>query len=56
MADKENKQVRQQFEAEKRAVINVTSEKNRIQLARRSAIVCRGYNRAWKHRIAEAAK
>lgn len=55
MAEDDNKQVRPAFEAEKRNLVK-TSEKSRIQLARRSAIVCRGYNRAWKHRIAEAAR
>lgn len=55
MADEQNKQVRQHFEADKRAVVNVTQKKNEITLARRSAIICRGYNHAWRHRIAQGA-
>lgn len=55
MAESENKQVRPAFEAEKRSVVNVTQKKNEIALARRSAIICRGYNHALRHRIAQGA-
>lgn len=55
MAEEQNKQVRQHFEAEKRSVINVTQRKNELSLARRADIISRGYNRAWKHRIAQVA-
>lgn len=54
MAEIENKQVRQHFECEKRNLVNAVPE-NRIEITRRAAIICRGYNRALKHRMAQVA-
>lgn len=53
MAEKDNTQICARDKAVQKAAVN--PEKTKTILARRSAVICRGYNRAWKHRISEAA-
>lgn len=55
MAEIENKQVRPAFECEKRNLVNAIPENRRVKPEQRSAIICRGYNRALKHRVAQVA-
>jgi len=54
VADEQNKQVRSAFEAEKRNLVNI-SENDKKAIARRRGIINRGYDRAQKYRISEAA-
>lgn len=55
MAEEQNKQVRQHFEADKRDLVNASRERAQNRLARRAAVIDRRYNKAWKHRIAQGA-
>lgn len=52
MADTDHTQICARDKAAQKAAVN--HPKNE-KLAKRAAIICRGYNRALKHRVSEAA-
>lgn len=53
MADKDHTQICTRDKAPTQRAVN--HDKQKVILARRSAVIARGYNRAQKHRISEAA-
>lgn len=53
MADIDHTQICARDKAAQKSAVN--HDKQKVILARRSAVIARGYNRAWKHRISEAA-
>ena len=53
MAEKDNTQICARDKAAQKAAVN--PEKTKANLSRRAAVICRGYNRALKHRIAQGA-
>lgn len=53
MADKDNARICASRKATEKPAVN--PEKTKAILARRSAVICGQYNRAWKFRIAQGA-